>query len=188
MHAFEPFAAPSGEQEAHVNVIAKPEGKGDMPAIPEITNISRKERPVKVFRSVDAKQITDADGKSAVSGEVEEQIETEGIHVTDQRTEAITVPSRLEPVLFDQRSEDELIEQAAKKVLHRGVEISQELNAASCLSPVGSEPAITIDRAGGNRRKEKQKHEQIDGPGPRDNGVPQAKHDVKRAKRDVRNP
>src|SRR4029077_11441398 len=139
MHAFEPFAAPSGEQETHVNVIAKPEGKGDMPAIPEITNVSRKERPVKVFRSVDAKQITDADGKSAVSGEIEEQIKTVGVHVTDQRSEAIAVSSRLEPALFDQRSEYELVEQAAKEVVHGLVEIGQELSAASYFSPFGSE-------------------------------------------------
>ena len=86
MHAFEPFAARSGEQETHVNVVSKPERKGDMPAIPEITNVSRQERPIKVFRSVNAKQITDADGKSAVSGEIEEQIETVGIHIADQRT------------------------------------------------------------------------------------------------------
>ena len=88
MHASEPFASRSGKEETHVNVISKPEGKGDMPAIPEITNVSRKERPIKVFRSVDAKQITDADGKSAVSGEIEEQIEAVGIHVTDQCTQA----------------------------------------------------------------------------------------------------
>ena len=118
-----------------------------------------KERPVEVFRSVNAKQITDADRKSAVSGEIEEQIETVGIHVTDQRTEAPAARCCLEPVLFDQRSEYELVEQSAKKVLHGAVEIGQELSAASCFSPVGSEPAITIDWAGGNRGKEKQKHE-----------------------------
>src|SRR6476661_9814249 len=99
MHTFEPFAARSGEQEAHINVIAKPEGKGDMPAIPEITNVSRKERPIKVFRSVDTKQITDADGKSAIAGEIEKQIETVSIHVTDQRTQAAAARCELEPVL-----------------------------------------------------------------------------------------
>jgi hypothetical protein len=62
-------------------------------------------------------------------------------------------------VLFDQRSEYELVEQAAKKVMHCGVEIGEKLSAASCFSPVGSEAAITIDWAGGNRGKEKQKHE-----------------------------
>ncbi len=115
MHAFEPFAARSGEQEAHVDVIAKPEGKGDMPAVPEIADVPREERPVKVFRSVDAKQITNADGESAVSREIEEQIKAVGIHVTNQRREAIAMPSRPEPALFDQRSEDELVEQSREK-------------------------------------------------------------------------
>ena len=78
MHAFEPFAARSGEQETHVNVVAKPERKRDMPAIPEIANVSGEEGPVEVFRSVNAKQITDADGKSAISGEIEEQIKAVG--------------------------------------------------------------------------------------------------------------
>src|SRR6267378_5704901 len=104
MHAPEPFAARSGKQEAHVNVVSKPEGKGDMPAIPEIADVSREERPVKVFRSVDAKQITNADGKSAVSREIEEQIETVGIHVTEQRTQAVAARCDREPMLFDQSS------------------------------------------------------------------------------------
>jgi hypothetical protein len=43
-----------------------------MPAIPEITNVSRQERTVEVLRSVNAKKITNADGERAVSGEIEE--------------------------------------------------------------------------------------------------------------------
>src|SRR5882762_585154 len=123
MHAPEPFAARSGEEETHVNVIAKPEGKSDMPAIPEIANVSREERPVKVFRSVDAKQITNADRESAISGEIEEQVEAVGIHVTEQRTQAVAARCDREPMLFDQSSKYELVEQAAKKVIHRGVQI-----------------------------------------------------------------
>ena len=101
MHAPEPLAAPRGEQETHVNVISKPKRKGDMPAVPKIANVSREERAVEVFGSVDAKQIADTDGESAVSGEVEEQIETVRIHVTEQRTEVVAAGCQLEPVLFD---------------------------------------------------------------------------------------
>src|SRR5438034_5439658 len=130
-----------------------------MPAVPEITDVPREKRPVKVFRSVNAKQITNADGKSAISPEIEEQVEAVCIHVTERRTEAVAARCELEPVLFDQRRQYELVEQASKKVLHGAVEIGQKLSASSCFSPVGSEPAITIDRACGNRGKEKQKHE-----------------------------
>ena len=36
---FEPFTLHRGEKKSHVNVIAKPERKSDVPAIPEIANI-----------------------------------------------------------------------------------------------------------------------------------------------------
>src|SRR5262249_45166239 len=110
MHAPEPFAARSGEQETHVNMIAKPERKGDVPAVPEIADVSREKWPIEILRGVNAEEIADTDGESAVSGEVEEQIETVGIHVTEQRTEAMAADRRLEPVLFDQRSDYELVE------------------------------------------------------------------------------
>src|ERR1043166_8787021 len=71
--------------------------------------------------------------------------------------------------------------------MHSGIRIRQKFSACSRLSPVRSEPAITVNRAGGNGGKEKQKHEKIDCTRPGDYAVPQAKHDVECAKCDVRN-
>src|SRR5206468_10798308 len=109
VHAPEPFAARSGKQEPHINVIAKPKRKGDVPAVPKITNISGEERLVEILRSVNPKEITKTDSKSAVPGEIEEQIETVSIHITEQRTEVPTARCRFEPVLFDQRRDYELV-------------------------------------------------------------------------------
>src|SRR6266446_3173792 len=125
-----------------------------MPAVPKITDISREKWSIKVFGGVNAEEIADSDSESAVSREIEKQIKTIGIHVAEQRTDAIAARGQLEPVSFDQRSEYELVEQSAKKVVHGIVEISQKLSAATLFFPVGNETAITIDRAGGNRRKE----------------------------------
>ena len=110
MHASEPFASRSGKQKTHVNVIAKPERKGDMPAVPKITNISGEKWTIEIFGSVNAEEITDSDGESAVSSEIEEQVEAVRVHVTQQRTEAVATLCELEPVLFDQRREYELVE------------------------------------------------------------------------------
>src|SRR6266480_5290996 len=101
MHTPEPFAARSGKQEPHVDVIAKPKRKGDMPAVPKITDISGEEWLAEVFGSVDPKEITNTNGKGAVSGEIEEQVEAISVHVTEQRTETATTRCRFEPALFD---------------------------------------------------------------------------------------
>src|SRR5438552_11640098 len=109
VHAPKPFAARSGKQEPHVDVIAKPKRKRDVPAVPEIANVSRKERLAEVFRSMYPKEITKADSKSAVPGEIEEQVETVRIHVTEQRTETPTARCRFKPLLFDQRRDYKLV-------------------------------------------------------------------------------
>ena len=110
MHASEPFASRSGEQESHVNVVAKPERKRDMPAVPKIPDISREKWSIKIFGSVNAEEIADRDGESAVSSEIKKQIKTIGIHVAEQRTDAVAARGELEPMSFDQRSEYELVE------------------------------------------------------------------------------
>src|SRR5439155_20508133 len=110
VHASEPFAARSRKQESHVNVVAKPERKRDMPAVPKITDISREKWSTKIFGCVNAEEIADSDGESAVSSEVEKQIKTIGIHVAEQRTDAVAARGKLEPVSLDQRSEYELVE------------------------------------------------------------------------------
>src|SRR5207249_8582664 len=109
VHTPKPFAARGRKQEPHVDVIAKPKRKRDVPAVPKITDISGEERLAKVFRSVDPKEITKADSKSAIPGKIEEQIETISIHITEQRTQVPTARCRFEPVLFDQRRDYELI-------------------------------------------------------------------------------
>src|SRR4030095_12364953 len=137
--------------EAHVNMIAKPEGQRDVPAIPEITDVSCEERPAEVFRSVNAKEITNADGKGAVAGKIEKEKETVGIHITEQRNEAFAARSRVEPALFDQGCQYEFVKQPAKKEVHGAIKVSQELGARSFLSPVGFETPIAVNRAGRNR-------------------------------------
>src|SRR5438270_2695118 len=112
MQVSKPFAAPSGKQEPHVHVIAKPKRKCDVPAVPKIADVSSEEWSVEIFRSVDPKEITKTNGKSAIPGEIEEQIKTVSVHVTDQRPEAPTARHRLEPVMFDQCRDYEFIKES----------------------------------------------------------------------------
>src|SRR5437773_2650685 len=61
--AGKPFAARGRKQEAHVNVVAKPKRKRDVPAVPEIADVSGEKRPVEIFRRMDAKEKAERDGK-----------------------------------------------------------------------------------------------------------------------------
>src|SRR5207244_13295330 len=101
VHASEPVAARSRKQESHVNVGAKPERKRDMRAVAKITDISREKWSTKIFGCVNAEEIADTDGESAVSSEVEKQIKPTGIHVAEQRPDAGAARGKLEPVSFD---------------------------------------------------------------------------------------
>src|SRR5215472_5519782 len=104
-------------------MIAKPKRKRDVPAVPKITDVSREKRPIKVFRCVDAKEITESNSKGAVAGKIEKQIKAVCIHIADERAEARARRSRLEPVLPDQRSDYELVKKSAKNALHCAIDI-----------------------------------------------------------------
>src|ERR1700747_3066356 len=71
----DPATAPGGQQEAHVNMVAKPERKGYMPAIPKIPNIARQKRAIEIFGRMNSEKIAESDGKSAVTGEIEKEVE-----------------------------------------------------------------------------------------------------------------
>ena len=92
-----------------------------MPAVPEIANVSCQKRPVEIFRRMDAEEIAERDGKCAVAGEIEKQIETVSIHVACERAEARARRGTVEPVLFDQRRQDELVKKSAKNAMDRAV-------------------------------------------------------------------
>src|SRR5205823_752388 len=153
--ARKPFAARGRKQEAHVNVVAKPKRKRDVPAVPEIADVSGEKRPVEIFRRMDAKEIAERDGKCAVAGEIEKQIKTVSIHVACERAEARARRGAVEPVLFDQRRQDELVKKSAKNAMHRTVEISEEFSPCPRFFPVAYKAPVAIDRAGGDGRKEK---------------------------------
>ena len=63
------------EQEPHVDVIAKPEGQADVPAVPEVADVPGEERLVEVLGRADPEQAAEPDGERAVAGEIEEQVE-----------------------------------------------------------------------------------------------------------------
>ena len=76
-----PFVLHRGEEKSHVNVVAKPERKRDIPSRPEIANVVGKERAIEIFRGVHSKQSTEGDRECRVTGEIKKQIETVAIHV-----------------------------------------------------------------------------------------------------------
>src|SRR4030095_863809 len=155
MFTRKPFAAHGGKQEAHVNVIAKPKRKRDVPAVPKITDVSREKRSVEVFRCVDAKEITESNGKGAVAGKIKKQIKAVCIHIADEAPEARARRRGVEPVLPDQRSDYELVKESAKNALHCAINVGKEFSACSRSSPVACKTPIPVDRAGRNGRKEK---------------------------------
>src|SRR5438093_871905 len=104
-----PFAAHGRIEEAHVNVIAEPKRKRDVPAIPEIADIPGEKGTIEVFRSMDTEKITESNGKSAVAGKIKKQVKAVSIHVAEQRGEAPAAGGALEPVFFDQLRDYELV-------------------------------------------------------------------------------
>src|SRR5450631_239654 len=77
----EPFILHRSEEKSHVDVVAKPERKRDIPSRPEIANIVGKERAIEVFRGLHSKQSAEGDSECSVTGEIEKQIETVAVHV-----------------------------------------------------------------------------------------------------------
>src|SRR6476469_10707623 len=77
----EPFPLHGSEEKSHVNVVAKPERKSDMPSVPEISNIVGQERTVKIFRCPHAEEAAEANRERAITRKIEEQIKAVSIHV-----------------------------------------------------------------------------------------------------------
>src|SRR5215469_11451160 len=66
-----PVTAHRRREKTHVNVIAEPKRKCDVPTVPKIADISSQERPIEVFRRMNAKKIAKRDGEGAVPCEIE---------------------------------------------------------------------------------------------------------------------
>src|SRR5260370_37904074 len=76
----DPSTAGGRQQKTHVNVVTEPEGKRDIPTVPEISDISCQEGTIEIFWRMNAEKVTEGDGKGAVPSEIEKQIETVGVH------------------------------------------------------------------------------------------------------------
>ena len=76
-----PFVLHCNDQKSHVNVVAKPERKRDIPSGPEIANVVGKERAIEIFRGVHSKQSAEGGREGRVTREIEKQIETVAVHV-----------------------------------------------------------------------------------------------------------
>src|SRR5580704_873042 len=119
-----------------------------MPAIPEIADIPGEKRAIEVFRSMDAEKITQSNGKSAVAGKIKKQIEGVRIHVADQRHETSTAGSSLQPILFNERGNNEFVKEPPKNAMHCAIEIDKEFSAGSGLSPFACEALVTVNWTG----------------------------------------
>src|SRR4030095_13733402 len=158
-----------------------------MPAIPEIADIPGEKRPIEVFRSMDTEEITQSNGKSAVAGKIKKQIEAVRIHVAEQRREAPTTGGALQPVLFNERGENEFVKEPPENAMHRAIEIDKEFSAGSGLFPLTREALVTVNWPGRNGWKEKKEHQEIERPRQGDDFIAQAKYDIQCPKRDVGN-
>src|SRR5262249_57069575 len=87
--------------------------------------VAAEERGVEVLRHADAEEMPDADGEGAVPGEVEEEIHAERVHVADPREEPVMPSGRQEPLLVDERGDDELVEEALRNALDAGVHVGE---------------------------------------------------------------
>ena len=121
----EPFSLHRGEKKSHVNVIAEPERKRDVPPVPEIANIVGQKRAIEIFRRANSKQSAESDGERAVTGKVKKQIEAVTVHVQRDLAER-SAGDLVDPEAFDQGCENEFIEKSAKCPFNREVEIIQE--------------------------------------------------------------
>src|SRR4029453_9117601 len=143
-----PFAAHRRIEKAHVNVIAKPKRKCYVPPIPKIADVPGEKRAIEVFRSMDTEKITQGDCKSAVAGKIKKQIEAVCIHVADQRGETPAAGGSIQPVLFDERGEDEFVKEPSKNAMYRSVEIDKEFLACSPVLPLACEALEAVDWPG----------------------------------------
>src|SRR5262249_5548427 len=102
-------------------------------------------------------EMADADGERAVSREVEEEVEAEGVHVTDGRAETGVARGRRQPVLVDQRGDDELVEEALRDALDARLDVTEGAEAARRQRvELAREVVEAVDRPGADGRREEQ--------------------------------
>ena len=89
---------------AGIQVIPQPGGERDVPARPEILHVHAEEWLVKVFRHLDAQQVSGADGHAAVAGKVKEKVEGVAIHIGEGGPKAAFRQGG-KPVLLDKAAD-----------------------------------------------------------------------------------
>src|SRR5262249_7948304 len=104
-------------------MVAQPCGEADVPAIPELADITRQKRPIEVLGRMNAEQVAQPDREGAVAGKIEEQVTAVGIHVRYFPTDASCLLGGVQPILLDQVGQDEFVEQPGEDSLSAAVEI-----------------------------------------------------------------
>ena len=170
-----------------MDVVAKPERQADVPAGPEVADVSREKGRVEILRGADAKEPSEADGEGAVTREVEEQVERFRIQQAELGQRARLLRRRGQPVRVDERGDDEFVKKPAEGARDGEVEIVEELRAAAGLHPVLREAAVAVDRAGGDRGKEKEEGKILRERQRFHHAVVDAEDDIEGAKGDVGN-
>src|SRR4030095_10378072 len=100
--------------------------------------------------------MTETNGERAVAREIEKEVEAVGVHIAGEMQRIARRLEMVHPVGADERSEDEFVEEAAKDAVHREVEVIEKLHARSAVIVILREPPVSVDRSGGDRRKEEE--------------------------------
>ena len=145
-------------------------------------------RLIEVLRGAEAEQTAEANGKGAVTGKVEEQVQRVHIHVPCRGERPDLLIQRLDTVRADERGDDELVQKALKDALHRRVEIIKEFCPSANTRPVLPEAPVTIDRARGDRGEEKEERKVLRRVQRLDQLVVNAEDHIQRPKGDIRDP
>src|SRR4030095_93851 len=161
--ASKPLATGGREHEPHEDVIADPGGKGDMPPVPEVVDVSRQEGETEIFRSANTEHGSDSDREGAVPRKIEEEIERIGIHVRNRGPHAVCALSRFEPVRLDEGCHEELVGEAPHDVLYSGIDVGEQDVTDPGLSQVTGEAAESVDRTRRNCREEEEKQDILPG-------------------------
>src|SRR5258708_19896538 len=127
-----------------------------MPAVPKVFDVPGKKRPVKVFRGMNPEQLTEADRKCAVSGEVEEQIKGIRVHVGCYRSNPAARRDGIQPILFDQRGQNELVQESREDAMNAPIQVEEDLGPASVSFPIFVKPFEAVDGSRRNGGKEQQ--------------------------------
>src|SRR5579859_6619994 len=110
---------------------------------------------------MNAKEIAEANRKGAVAGEVEEEVESVGVHVRDGVPEASAGSGGVEPVALDQHRDDERVKEAGEDAVDRTIQVAEEVGARPLELPIFGETTVTVDRAGRDRGEEKDEGEKL---------------------------